>query len=215
MFPALGARDADVVLEGLYHKGERGPALVVAAPHPRLGGSMHSPVVAEIAYSAARDGRPALRFNYRGVGGSQGRVSGGEAGDLTPEVDDFAAAVEELRATSGQRAIVAAGYSFGASVAALYAARDPEVLACILVAPATRMMAPPDLASLKMPLLIAAGSADTHVDWAPIRESLGQAVAARVVEIPDADHVFAIGLVELGREVQAFLAKVDPGPAMH
>ncbi|MCP4496054.1 MAG: hypothetical protein GY825_04650, partial [Phycisphaeraceae bacterium] len=67
-------------LEGLWlpARGEEGPrgGALVAPPHPLMGGSMDSPVTTEIALAASDAGYGALRFNYRGVGGSAGTPSG-------------------------------------------------------------------------------------------------------------------------------------------
>ena len=201
VFPTAG----DAVLEGLYHKGERsdGPGLVIAAPHPRMGGSMDSPVVAEMAFASARDQRPTLRFNYRGVGASQGEIAGTDA---TCELEDFRAAAEELRATTGVRALVAAGYSFGARVALSAALSDPEVTAAILVAPPTSLFAFDDLAELRVPALVITGARDEHVDVERIRGLAEKAGASRLDVVPGANHVFAEGLVSLSKAINAFLA---------
>ena len=193
------------VLEGLYHKGERPdwPGMVIAAPHPRMGGSMDSPVVAEIAFASARDQRPTLRFNYRGVGASQGTLAGH---DGAAEVEDFAAAAEELRATTSNRRIVAAGYSYGSRVALSFALRDPEVQAAILVAPPNRMMPFEDLSSLAIPALVIAGVDDEHVDRAALAPAVSAAPALRLELVPGADHVFREGLVALSHAINAFLS---------
>lgn len=203
VFPTTGG----AILEGLYHKGEKGdqPGMVIAAPHPRMGGSMDSPVVAEIAFASARDQRPTMRFNYRGVGASQGPLSGG---DTTEEVEDFRAALEELRATTGSRLMVAAGYSFGARVALSVALSDVEVAAAILVAPPTSLFGFDDLAGLRMPALIVVGADDEHVDRARISQLAAQSGAARVEVIPGANHVFNEGLVPLSRAINTFLASL-------
>lgn len=59
-------------LEGLYHRGTGGGGILIVPPHPERGGSMEGPIVAELAWALTRAGHPTLRFNYRGVGASQG-----------------------------------------------------------------------------------------------------------------------------------------------
>lgn len=195
------------ILEGLYHKGERPdwPGMVIAAPHPRMGGSMDSPVVAEIAFASARDQRPTLRFNYRGVGASQGSLAGRDGAE---EVEDFAAAVDELRATTGNRRLVAAGYSFGARVALSFALRDPEVMAAILVAPPNKLLPFDDLPTVRVPLLVVAGARDEHVDRGRLDRAIAPTPATRLELIPGADHVFHEGLVETSHAINAFLASL-------
>src|SRR6267142_6952168 len=68
-------------LDALYHRGTREPPCAIAAPHPALGGSMLSPVVAELAWALTRAGHPTMRFDYRGVGSSRG-VSRHQAGSM-------------------------------------------------------------------------------------------------------------------------------------
>ena len=206
VFPSGTGRE-DLVLEGLYHKGERAdwPGMVIGAPHPRMGGSMDSPVVAEIAFASARDQRPTLRFNYRGVGASMGELAGG---DTTEEVEDFAAAAEELRATTGLRGIVAAGYSFGSRVALSFALRDPEVVAAILVSPPNTMLPFDDLPELRVPALVVLGALDEHVDRAALSAGIAASSATRLEIIPEADHVFHQGLVPLSHAINAFLASL-------
>lgn len=198
------------ILEGLYHKGERPdwPGMVIAAPHPRMGGSMDSPVVAEIAFASARDQRPTLRFNYRGVGASQGTLAGT---DGAQELEDFAAAADELRATIGNRRLVAAGYSFGSRVALSFALRDPEVIAAILIAPPNKLLPFDDLSSLRMPLLVVAGGRDEHVDRTLLEGALASTPATRIEILPEADHVFHEGLVGLSHAITTFLARLT-GP---
>lgn len=195
------------MLEGLYHKGERSDAagMVIAAPHPRMGGAMDSPVVAEMAFASARDQRPTLRFNYRGVGASLGYIAGG---DTKEEVEDFGAAVDELRSTTAVRGVVAAGYSFGARVALTFALADAEVAAVVLVAPPTTLFAFTDLASLRVPLLVVVGDQDEHVDRAAISALAAKSGASRVEILRGANHVFNEGLVSLSRTINTFLASL-------
>jgi predicted alpha/beta-hydrolase family hydrolase len=79
--------------DALYHRGTRDPPCAIAAPHPALGGSMLSPVVAELAWALTRAGHPTMRFDYRGVG-APGGVSRHPAGsqriaEMEDEVADL------------------------------------------------------------------------------------------------------------------------------
>lgn len=203
VIPAAG----DAMIEGLYHKGERAdlPGMVIAAPHPRMGGSMDSPVVAEIAFASARDQRPTLRFNYRGVGASRGVLAGT---DGIAEVEDFHIAAAELRATTGVRGVVAAGYSFGARIALSAAHVDPEIVAVVLVAPPTTLFVFEDLAELRVPVLVVFGDLDPHVDRARISALAAQSGASRIEVISGANHVFSEGLVTLSKAINGFLASL-------
>lgn len=69
----------DQVLEGVSHRGTRSPLLLVVPPTPAEGGGMDTVVGAELAFAASSAGYPCLRFNFRGVGASQGPRGQSEA----------------------------------------------------------------------------------------------------------------------------------------
>ncbi|HQR30646.1 MAG TPA: alpha/beta hydrolase, partial [Anaeromyxobacteraceae bacterium] len=97
--PALVAA-GDVTLEALYHRGRRPPALLIC---PSLDGEgMDAPLLAEVAWAAARAGHASLRFQHRGRGASQG------AFDPSTIVDDALAALLHLREAAGPVAAVVA-----------------------------------------------------------------------------------------------------------
>jgi alpha/beta superfamily hydrolase len=95
--PTLIPVGSELVLEGVSHRGARRPGVLVLPPPPVEGSGMDHVVGAEIAFAVARAGHPCLRFNYRGVGGSQGQPSSALA-DL---VDDALAAWELARDNTG------------------------------------------------------------------------------------------------------------------
>src|ERR1700720_4593000 len=102
-------------LEGLLAAGGGdSPAAVVCHPHPSYGGSMLNNVVEAILAAMWQLGYATLRFNFRGVGGSEGEHDGGRG-----EAEDAAAAMAFLLSQPGVRktGAVMAGYSFGAMVA--------------------------------------------------------------------------------------------------
>src|SRR5437764_1495885 len=110
-----------VNLEALLQTPETSPArgiLVVCHPHPLHGGSMHNNVVHALCDAALQEGLAALRFNFRGVGGSTGDYADGEG-----EQDDVLAVLRAAAEQPSRRAIGLAGYSFGASMATRAAAR--------------------------------------------------------------------------------------------
>src|SRR5881628_2440988 len=110
-------------IEGLWSDPGRGlPAAVIAHPHPAHGGSMHSKVVYTVYKVLNGAGHPTLRFNFRGVGMSEGRYSGGDG-----EVGDAAAAAAYARARTGVAALWLAGFSFGSWVGAKWAVQDDHL----------------------------------------------------------------------------------------
>jgi hypothetical protein len=102
------------LLEALYeapHDSEPWCAAVVCHPHPQFGGTLHNKVVYRIARGLRRAGVAVLRFNYRGVGRSQGAY-----GNLEGEIEDARAALAWLRARHPELPYALAGFSFGARV---------------------------------------------------------------------------------------------------
>src|SRR5687768_14662872 len=86
-----------VVLEGLSHRGDKRPPLLIVPPTPEEGGSMDHVVAAEVAWAAATRGFPTLRFNFQGVAGSQGKRSSGAA--LVADAEQALALVHENAGT--------------------------------------------------------------------------------------------------------------------
>jgi alpha/beta superfamily hydrolase len=187
-------------LDALYHRGSRGPPCVIASPHPALGGSMTSPLVAELAWALTRGGHATLRFDYRGVAASRGtsrHAAGSEhIGDVSDEVEDLLKVTDQLLATTRAPSVCAVGYSFGAKVA-LEAAADPRISQLVVVAPPTVFADFSGLSSLQKPLLVVCAHHDPYCDRAAIPVSTSV--------IAHADHFFQRGLTELGKTVATFL----------
>lgn len=142
----------------------RGLALV-CHPHPLHGGTMDNKVVQTLARAFVQLGWRAVRFNFRGVGASQGAWDEGRG-----EVDDALAVVQALRETA--QPLVVAGFSFGAYVASQVAARlqGPEAAQrVVLVGPAVQNF---PVAPVPQDSLVIHGESDEVVslssvlDWA-------------------------------------------------
>jgi alpha/beta superfamily hydrolase len=204
--------ESDDVLEGVLHRPEdealRG-AVVVCHPHPLHGGNMDSRVVQGVAQACAAQGIAALRFNFRGVGGSGGRHSGGVG-----EVRDVAAAVAYLGEQVGAGAPLGlAGYSFGSLMAARYVADGGEVDALALVAFVVNSSGfkaddYSGLARYASPLLAVSGGRDTLAPPEAVEATLARlGVRGQVVAFPEADHFFMAVTPELGEAVAVFFAQ--------
>ena len=205
----------EICLEGLYHRGEKSRPALLLPPHPRLGGSMDSPVVAELAWALTRAGHPTLRMNYRGVGASQGAWEEG-AHDLR----DVRAAVEHLAETTGAAAeggIALVGYSYGAHLALQALAVGLRAAAVVLIAPPISLLDPGEaLAALAATeggfartgeVVTFRGSEDRVAppdEVAATFACLGE--HHRGERIAGADHVFREGLQALGQQVSAVVA---------
>jgi alpha/beta superfamily hydrolase len=105
-------------------------AVVFAHPHPQFGGTMHTKAVYQGTKGLVRIGCAVLRFNFRGVGASDGAFDQGEG-----EIADFRAALDYMAARYPDARLWAAGFSFGSWVALETGAADDRVSALIGIAP--------------------------------------------------------------------------------
>lgn len=200
----------EITLEGLLHTPDGDPksrpaapfpGIVVCHPHPQYGGDMYNNVVGALVRAALRSGFAALRFNFRGVGESEGAHSGGQA-----EPDDVKAACAFLAGQpeiAPERAALA-GYSFGAAMA-LLAAPDVSPAGLVLVSLPTiaGALSPP---AGGYPLLLVSGDRDEYSDTkalAGLAEAAGE--RARLEVMPGVDHFWAGSDDRLIETAAAFL----------
>jgi len=151
---------------------------VICHPHPQHGGTLDNKVVATLARAFTQCGWRAVRFNFRGVGGSAGVWDEGRG-----EIDDALAVVAALRESNQPLAL--AGFSFGGYVAShAAAALQPERL--VLIGPATANFA---VAAVPSGTLVVHGEAD---DVVPLTATLAWArpQALPVVVVPGGGHFF-------------------------
>lgn len=202
-------KSGELTLEGMIARPESaGPhrAAVMCHPHPLYGGSMYNNVVdAALAAFHAR-GFATLRFNFRGVGESEGEFDNGHG-----EADDAAAAIRFLTAQSGVRAggAVLAGYSFGAMMAVRAAANLSEVAAIVTVALPIGMTDPATLGAISKPIVLLAGDNDAYCPakhLTAFAERLGPLAQLRI--IAGADHFFGGHEEEISAALGEALAKV-------
>lgn len=177
----------DLSLEGVLSVPEgKGPfaAVVVCHPHPLYGGMMDNNVVIATCRALAQTFIPSLRFNFRGVGGSQGKHADGIG-----EQDDVTAALSFLSSmeTVDQSRIGLCGYSFGAGVALQVAAREEQVKALALVSPI--LSRPSPIERYVNPKLLLWGSQDLALPAANVKRFTEELPEPKQYEvIPKADH---------------------------
>jgi len=119
-------------LEALLDAPDAAPkaAVVFAHPLPTHGGTMHTKAVYQATKGLVRAGCAVLRFNFRGVGASEGSFTGGPG-----EKEDFTAALDYMRARHPDLHLWAAGFSFGAWIALEVGAVNDFVTVLIGIAP--------------------------------------------------------------------------------
>ena len=121
------------ILDGVRRTGEDATpkaAVVFAHPLPTEGGTMHTKAVFQGTKGLVRIGCAVLRFNFRGVGKSEGEFDAGRG-----EKEDFKAALDFMAARYPGVPLWAAGFSFGSYVALETGAVDPRVSVLIGIAP--------------------------------------------------------------------------------
>jgi uncharacterized protein len=183
-------------------------AVVFAHPHPQYGGTMHTKAVFQGTKGLTRIGCVVLRFNFRGVGNSEGTFDQGDG-----EKEDFRAALDYMAAAYPPARLWAAGFSFGSWVALEVGAADDRVSALIGIAPpvATSVSGmdykfPNTLASTK-PKFFVQGEADEVCPVQAMWAFYGQLPEPKeLVVIDAADHLFDGRTAEVGETLEDLLA---------
>ncbi|MCL4402080.1 MAG: alpha/beta hydrolase [Acidobacteria bacterium] len=181
-------------LEALLEEPEdRAPveAALVCHPHPLYGGSMHNKVVYRLARGLRRSGSVVLRFNFRGVGRSEGEHAHGAG-----EIEDARAALEWLCARYPDLPRALAGFSFGARVVMqLGCSMDPPPARVILAGFPTRLGGLEYLRHCTAPKSFIQSTRDEHGPRSQL-EPLFQTFAdpKRLYWVDAADHFFGGGL---------------------
>lgn len=195
-------------LEGVYSQGAdpTAPIALVLHPHPQAGGAMDNPVVEHLCDLFAARGASTLRFNFRGVGASEGWFDRGVG-----ELSDAERALDWLQAQRPQASSVwVAGYSFGSWIAAQLVAARPGIAGLVLASPPANHFDYGVLARVRTPGLVLQGGRDAIAPAAEVERLLaelkgsgGPALDYALVE--DADHFWFTHLAVLDARVGAYL----------
>ena len=194
------------VLEGKVDcasSGQPKGSAVICHPHPLYGGTMQNKVVHTLAKSLAANDQTAVRFNFRGVG-----ISDGSYDEGIGEADDTLAVVDWVKEQQPGLPVVLAGFSFGSFVA-LRAAAKIQPVALITVAPPVRMFDFDHLQSNTCPWLLIQGDEDevveidSVVNWVRTLEKPPQ---LEIIE--GSSHFFHGKLIELRSVCDEFLQRL-------
>ena len=194
-------------LEATLDAPERVAAtLVICHPHPRAGGTMNAPLLLAIRDRMNDAGWAVLRFNFRGIGNSEG-----SSGTGLEEVADARGALEVARERF-VAPVAVLGWSFGGAVAIRTASLEPELAGCVAVAPAVRakpgftagLPSPTDV-EVSRPTLVVCGANDDQVSPADCK-AWAEVAGVEYREIKGANHFFWAKYESLSETVLAFLA---------
>jgi alpha/beta superfamily hydrolase len=200
--PAGAIELACAVPEG----GVRAGVALICHPHPLQGGTMHNKVVTILERALLELGLAAVRFNFRGVGKSEGVHDEGRG-----ETDDVVAIAAWLRRQRPGDVLWLGGFSFGSYVA-LRAAPRVEPAQLILVAPPAGRWDFSDIAAPACPWLIIQGEDDEVVDPANVFAWVDTLQPApHLIRMPETGHFFHRRLMDLrGALKNALAANLPP-----
>jgi alpha/beta superfamily hydrolase len=193
-------------LEGIYRPADEPQAVaVVCHPLPTHGGTMHNKVVFRVAKAFERTGHAVLRFNFRGVGRSQGTFSDGRG-----EAEDVRAALDWLAGRHPRLPLIVAGFSFGSVVGLPVGAADPRVDRLLGIGIPTDRFPFDALSRSALPKLFVQGDRDEFGPLDRLRAGLARVAEPWDLEIVEgADHFFADRLAELERVIADWLSASD------
>lgn len=196
-------------LEGRYQHGpgDGAPLALVLHPHPQHGGSMNNKVVYTLFHAFAEIGFSILRFNFRGVGRSQGRYDQGQG-----ELGDAASALDWLQSYNPDSpACWVGGFSFGAWIALQLLMRRPELDGFVAVAPPAGVYDFSFLAPCPVSGQVIHGAADEVVPVELVTRLVHRLASQRDVEIDyrivdGANHFFNGELAVLAATVKDYVS---------
>ena len=194
-------------IEGMIERPADARTDIVAVcchPHPLYGGAMQNKVVHTLARACQDQRVTSVRFNFRGVGASEGRHDDGAG-----ESEDAAVVADWARKTTGASRLWSLGFSFGGFVA-YRLATERDAAALVTVAPPVQRFDFRTLAVPRCPWLVAQGDADELVDHERVLDwtrTLDPAPEVRILS--GAEHFFHGRLTELRSLLAAWLAAQD------
>ncbi len=169
---------------------------LVCHPHPLYGGTMHTKIVYRAAKAALQEGLPALRFNFRGVGRSQGQFAHGQG-----EQEDVRAALGWLRARYPTKRVVLMGFSFGSAVGLRVGAFDGGVVALIGIGLPVQNYDFSYLRSCAKPKLIIEGTKDPFGPRALVEQLVATFAPPRTLHWVEGGDHFCNGRLDEVRDV--------------
>jgi alpha/beta superfamily hydrolase len=197
-------------IEGRYHheSAAGAPIAIILHPHPQFGGTMNNQIVYNLYYAFAQRGFSVIRFNFRGVGRSQGLFDNGPG-----ELSDAATALDWLQlANPDAKSCWIAGVSFGAWIAMQLLMRRPEIDGFISVAPPANLYDFSFLAPCPSSGLMIHGDRDRVVPGNAVKTLVDKLKTQKGIVVtheivPGANHFFEDKVEDLIGVVDRYLDK--------
>jgi len=195
-------------LEGRYHQSKKpnAPIAIVLHPHPLHGGNMNNRVAFIMFNNFVERGFSVLRFNFRGVGRSQGAFDNGVG-----ELSDAAYAFDWMQQFNSNSPFCwIGGYSFGALISMQLMMRRPEIEGFVSISPPAGTEDFSFLAPCPSSGLIIHGDKDTHVPLDAVKKLAqkldGQKnISVNLSIVKGADHFYKDNMDNLSKEVASYL----------
>ena len=197
-------------LQAVIHQGDeaghfaaRDLLVVICHPHPVHGGTMDNKVVTTLMRTYRDLGIHVVRFNFRGVGKSEGDFD-----NAVGELDDLLAVIAWTKQTLPQMRLMVAGFSFGSAIAAQASYQVDALQHLILVAPPVERYAYDRDGLFPCALAVVQGDKDERViaegvyQWASALHS-----SAEILRYPDAGHFFHGYLTQLKNDLTELLLR--------
>ncbi len=197
-------------LEGRYYhsKSAQAPIAMMLHPHPQHGGTMNNRIVYTMFHAFVRMGFSVLRFNFRGVGRSQGIYADGEG-----ELADATSALDWLQSVNENASQCwVSGFSFGAWIGMQLLMRRPEINGFISIAPPANMFDFSFLAPCPSSGLILQGAQDDLVPETSVGRLVEKLNAQKGISIdyrldPHAGHYFENQMEQVESHIQGYVRK--------
>ncbi len=197
-------------LESVVSRGDGGGLLsaknglvIICHPHPQHGGTMDNKVVTTLMRTYRDLGVHVLRFNFRGVGKSEGIFDNAKG-----ELDDLLAIIEWARANLSDSPLLLAGFSFGSSIAARASYSVAGLVHLTLVAPPVERYEYDRYGIFTAPVCVVQGDQDERViaqgvyDWVTQLRS-----PAELIRYPETGHFFHGFLTNLKTDLSNILVR--------
>ncbi len=175
---------------------------VCCHPHPQHGGAMGNKVIYTASRALAGLGIVSIRFNFRGVGESEGEYANGNG-----EQDDLKAVVDWVKQQYPNRKLILCGFSFGAYITCLQASElKPTLL--VSIAPPIGRIEFTGFSRPKSPWLVIQGIDDELVDAEQVAKWSDDFLPpAKLIKMPETSHFFHGKLVELRSNIESFVSQ--------
>src|SRR5215475_2304944 len=202
-------------LEGRFQPAKRknGPIALVLHPHPQFGGTMNNQIAYQLFYMFAKRGFAVLRFNFRGVGRSQGEFDHGSG-----ELSDAASALDWVQSVHPEaRSCWVAGFSFGAWIGMQLLMRRPEIEGFISIAPPANLYDFSFLAPCPASGLFVHGTKDQVAPEADVQKLVDRLSAQKGIKITytkieGANHFFDRHESDVLEAVEAYVSNMMSKP---